>query len=199
MFNIVAQAGNRSVSLLIMQHSNDKGAYSNLPVLRLARGSNASPLRSVVTNARRITHAPGAGATHSLHTHPRRNASADCIRGERGCIGGKAGQSGYRATNSPLQARLSRASRRAVCFKDLFVSLCFFPFLFSSFFFFFLFLFPFVLPPLLFLPPLLRRVLASFLTRVRTFSTWPGGCIEVAATPEHGITLNSTRRFLSIV
>ena len=79
------------------------------------------------------------GATHSLLTHPRRNASADCIRGERGCIGGKASQSGYRATNSPLQAQLSRASRRAVCFKDLFASLCFFFFSFSFFSFLFLF------------------------------------------------------------
>lgn len=174
-------------------NSNDKGAHSNLPrlktVLRIARGSNASPLRSVVTNARRITHAPGAGATHSLHTHPRRNASADCIRGERGCIGGKASQSGYRATNSPLQARLSRASRRAVCFKDLFVSLCFFFFSLSFFllFSFFLFipctgvLFSFVLLLfllLLFLPPLLRRVLASFLTYVCTYS--PSGLAVVS-------------------
>lgn len=45
--------------------------------------------------------------THSRTHRGGRSASADCIRGERGCIGGEASQSGYRATNSPLQAPLT--------------------------------------------------------------------------------------------
>lgn len=107
--------------------------------------------------------------THSC-THPRRSASADCIRGECGCIGGEANQSGYRATNSPLQVQLSRASRRAVCFKDL----C--SFLVFSFFFPFLFLVPFLFPLLLLslfiplLPLLFQRthsILAFFFVRSR--------------------------------
>lgn len=121
--------------------------------------------------------------THSS-THPRRTASADCIRGQRGCIGGDASQSGYRATNSPLQAQLNRASRRAVCFKDLFVSFCFFLLFYS--------LYPRLISPLLLplLLPLLSPVLAPFRSYVLHLVCW---LCRVAATSEHRITLNSTR------
>lgn len=127
--------------------------------------------------------------THSS-THPRRTASADCIRGQRGCIGGDASQSGYRATNSPLQAQLNRASRRAVCFKDLFVSFCFFLLFYS--------LYPRLISPLLLplLLPLLSPVLAPFHSYVLHLACW---LYRVAATSEHGITLNSTRPSVSIV